>query len=258
MDYDAVIAIVQQASGLGREPAERALQATLETLAERIPDGEARQLAGRLPPEMAPWLATTTPAEGFDVDEFIRRVAEREDVDPLAAERHVRAVFAALGRALDDDELRDIASVLPAGFRPLLPRGPHLELISSDAFLQRVTEHAPVDLAGARRATEAVLETLAERIAGGEVDDLIARLPMALHEPLRRGKERSGGKATRMSLDEFLRRVAEREGVDVDTARDHAHGVLLALREAVSDDEFFDVTVQLPAEFVDQLALARH
>jgi uncharacterized protein (DUF2267 family) len=91
-----------------------------------------------------------------------------------------------------------------------------------------------------------VLETLAERIAGGEVDDLIASLPPELHPPLRKGNELSNGAARRLSLDEFLRRVAEREGVAPPLAREHARAVFATLREALPDKEFFDVTAQLP------------
>ncbi len=72
-----------------------------------------------------------------------------------------------------------------------------------------MAERAGVDIGEARRATEAVLETLAARIGGGEADDLRTRLPVALHAPLERGKNLSGGKATRMKLDAFVRRVAE-------------------------------------------------
>lgn len=49
------------------------------------------------------------------------------------------------------------------------------------AFVSRVAERAGLHVERARRAVDAVLETLAERIAGGEVDDLIARLAPALH-----------------------------------------------------------------------------
>lgn len=49
-----------------------------------------------------------------------------------------------------------------------------------DTFLQRVADRAGIPLERARVATDAVLETLAERIAGGEVDDLIARLHVSL------------------------------------------------------------------------------
>ena len=120
----------------------------------------------------------------------------------------------------------------------------------ADAFWQRVADRVGLDPDGARRASDAVLETLAERIAGGEVDDLIARLPVALHAPLKRGRERSGGRATPMSFEDFLRRVAEREGDGAAPAQTHVRAVLSTLREAVGDDEFFDVTVQLPDEYV--------
>jgi uncharacterized protein (DUF2267 family) len=52
-----------------------------------------------------------------------------------------------------------------------------------------------------------------------------------------------------MSLDDFLRRVAEREGVTPAEAREHARAVFATLREAVGEDEFRDVSVQLPLEY---------
>ena len=50
-----------------------------------------------------------------------------------------------------------------------------------------------------------LLETLAERIAAGVVEDLVARLDPLLHPPLRRGIASSGPAARRMPLAEFLR-----------------------------------------------------
>jgi uncharacterized protein (DUF2267 family) len=138
----------------------------------------------------------------------------------------------------------------------LLPRGRDVEVLGSDELVLRVADRAGLEPEDAWRATQAVLETLAERIAGGEVEDLITRLPVALHAPLRRGAERSGGPATRMSLEDFLARIAEREGVSALVAREHARAVFVALREAVGDDEFFDVTVQLPEEYDQVVARA--
>ncbi len=60
-----------------------------------------------------------------------------------------------------------LVAELPKNFSPLLLRGPKIEVISSSSFLQRVADRAGVDTEEARRATEAVLETLAMRIAGG-------------------------------------------------------------------------------------------
>jgi uncharacterized protein (DUF2267 family) len=51
-----------------------------------------------------------------------------------------------------------------------------------------------------------------------------------------------------------VQRVAEREGVDPFTARDHVRAVMLALREAVGDEEFFDIKSELPVEYEQVLA----
>jgi uncharacterized protein (DUF2267 family) len=255
VDYEAFIDVVRAAAALDRDDAERATRATLQTLAERIDRGEARDLAARLPAEVAPWIATTSPAEGFDVDEFLHRVAQREGVDESTAYGHVRAVFDALARAVGPDELEDVAAQLPKDYAPLLSRGPDVEVVPADRFLAQVAERADVDLEGARRATAAVLETLAERIPGGEVRDLMARLPIELHDPLQRGTLRNGGRAPRMSAERFRGRIAEREGVTPAVAARHARAVLTTLRETVGDDEYFDVTVQLPPDLAAALAL---
>ena len=250
-EYDRFIAAVQRKAALSRSDAERASRATLETLAERLSVGEARDLAERLPPELAPWLATDGPAEPFDVDEFIRRVAAREQVDKAAAEQHARAVFEALGRAVGDDEVDDMAAELPNDFAPLIAEaeGRFAHVMPADEFRRRVAARAALDDADALRATDAVLKTLAERISGGEVDDLISRLPVELHPPLKEGDALSNGAARRMSLDDFLRRIAEREGVTPTEAREHARAVFATLREAVGDKEFHDVSAQLPLEY---------
>jgi uncharacterized protein (DUF2267 family) len=255
MDHEAFIDVVRAAAALDRDGAERATRATLQTLAERIDRGEARALATGLPPELAPWVATTTSAERFDVDELVRRVAQREGVDEPIAYGHIRAVFDALARAVGPHELADVAAQLPKDYAALLPRGVYVEVVPADRFLAQVAERADVDLEGARRATDAVLETLAERIAGGEVRDLMARLPIELHDPLRRGSDRNGGRAQRMSAERFMQRIAEREGVTPAVARQHGRAVFAALRDAVGDDERFDVTVQLPPDLAAELAI---
>jgi uncharacterized protein (DUF2267 family) len=124
MDYDQFVNTVAQEARVGFAEAERAIRATLETLAERIAAGEARDLAGELPAEVAPWLATTTDAEGFDADEFLRRVADRTSTDVATARRYASAVFDALGRAISDKEYGDMVAELSRDYAPLLPRGP--------------------------------------------------------------------------------------------------------------------------------------
>ncbi|MEY2535888.1 MAG: hypothetical protein QOF29_3798 [bacterium] len=249
MDYAAFLELVQEGAGVDREAAERLTRATLETLAEHLARGEADDLAAELPPELAAWLHTTTAAEGFDLDEFLRRVSERAGTDLAVAERGARAVFTALAHAASPKELADIAAELGRSYGRLLARGPFGLAPTAGEFETKVAERTSLDVVAARRATEAVLETLAERIAGGEVQDLIERLPVELHPPLKMGNTLSNGEARSMSLDEFVGRVAEREGVSAGEAREHTRAVLRTLREVVGDDEFFDVTVQLPDEY---------
>ncbi len=122
MNYEQFLIVVSQHARAGFGRAELATRATLETLAERIAAGDARDLAERLPPEPGPFIATTSPAEAFDADEFVRRVAEREDVDAETAEWHVQAVFEAVARAVGEDEYEDFVAELSKDYWPLLPR----------------------------------------------------------------------------------------------------------------------------------------
>jgi uncharacterized protein (DUF2267 family) len=249
-EHDQFLVTVQQKARISREAAERAARATLQTLAERLSAGKARDLARQLPPELAPYLAPQGDAERFDVEEFLRRVADREGVDVATADVHARSVFAALRRVVKEDEIEDMAAELPKDYRALVSEaeGHFVRLMTAEEFLQRVADRAGLPPAEAPRAADAVLGTLAERIAGGEVADLIAQLPVELHAPLRDAADRDR-KASRMSLDDFVRRVADREGVDPMTAREHARAVFETLREAIDDGEYLDVTAQLPAEY---------
>src|SRR6266436_3564722 len=99
MDYEEIIEVIGRASGgLGHEAAERAAQATLQMLAERLPRGEAGHILRELPAE------------------FLDRVAKREDVDVETALLHARAVFFALGDALSPRAVAHLAGSLPHTF----------------------------------------------------------------------------------------------------------------------------------------------
>lgn len=249
MDYENFMTTVAQLAGTDQAGTERAVRATLQTLAEHLTREEARQVAGLLPAELGPWLHTGSwGAQRFDLDEFVRRVSRRAQVDLSTAQRAASAVFTALSQAIPD-EYDNLVAQLPRDFTPLLSRGPNIEAVPIVHFVSWVAEHAGLDADGARRATEAVLQTLAERIASGEVRDPMLWLPVELHDPLKRGLAESNGAARKMALDRFLLRVAKREGSDLVQAAKHARAVFAALREVIPDQELRDVTDQLPAEY---------
>jgi uncharacterized protein (DUF2267 family) len=265
VDYETFISAVQEEANASYEEAERATRATLETLGERISDGQARDIAEQLPVPLRPVIVGGRDPEPFDVGEFVRRVAEREGVDRPLARQHARAVFAALGRVVSREEIEDMRAQLPSGFGDLVvaahqqhvlgdtrtepaPAEP-VGVASVDDVYDAVAARIGLDRRGGEAATKAVLEALANRISGGEIDDVAARLPSELREPLARGKAKSRGAAKPLSLAAFVREIADLEGVDEETARDHARAVFSTLRRAISEEEYRDVVSQLPDDY---------
>jgi uncharacterized protein (DUF2267 family) len=258
VDYESFVATVEQEAHASREEAERAIHATLRTLAERLTGGETRHVAAELPPGAAEWLRDGNKAERFGLDEFVHRVAEREGVSEETAKEHAKAVFAALGRALDEQELHDMISELPKDFRELVAaaRRTHekairhrTQPIDADEFVRRVAERAGLEFDDAVLATTAVLEALGYRITKGEAEDIEAFLPRELHPPIDLGEAASGGAARRLTLEEFLDRIADLEAVRREAAREHAHAVLSTLREALPQPEARDLRSQLPKDY---------
>jgi len=250
MREDNFLQIVEREAGLTPEEARRAARATLRTLGQRITRGEADDIAAFLTGELRDLLTSAPePAERFGLEQFVRRVGELEGVDEATAYRHAQAVFVALGEAVAPQELRDMAAQLPKDFDPLLvaARRGVQRAMPQDPLSMSVAHLTSLDPAQARRAVEAVLETLAVRLSDGEVEDLIERLP-DLRPALERGLTQSR-KATRMSLDQFLERIAKVVGASRREAERHARAVFAALRRLVPDKEIYDVESELPGEY---------
>ena len=95
-------------------------------------------------------------------------------------------------------------------------------------------------------AVRATLETLGERLAGGQADHLAAQLPEEIGYYLRQGGDQES-----FELDTFYERVAEREGVDLPDAVYHSKIVMGLVNEAISDGESRDMRAQLPDEYDD-------
>jgi uncharacterized protein (DUF2267 family) len=251
VDSERFLSIVQRETGLDREAAGRGTAATLETLAERLMPGEAKTLEALLPEEVGRHLHPTRPRELFDAEEFLTRAARRAETDPATAASFVPGVFVALSRATTAARFSAMDAELPEDYDPLLARArrPAVEVLPVEEFLGRVADRAGTDFDTAELASEAVLETLAERIAGGQVEDLRKELPPEFHPALERGREHSGGQARPMSLEEFLALVAEREGTVGADPEEHARAVVVTLRDAVTEKAFHDVEAELPKEY---------
>ncbi|HTA34398.1 MAG TPA: DUF2267 domain-containing protein [Solirubrobacteraceae bacterium] len=260
--YERFTTTIEQRAGISWTQAERAARAVLETLGERISADAARELEQELPFQLSISLHSLTHgrAQSFDAKEFVRRAAAREGVDPETAQAHARAVFIALARLVRGEETAKLEQQLSQDYQWLFgvairrrrDRGAH-EIVGVELFAKRVARRTGLDADAARGATEAVLETLAERIGGGEVDDVEEQLPDELVAPLERGKASSRGRAQAMSLDEFVARSAEREGTDYAQALDHARAVFAGLRETLGDSELSGCLSELPRGYHEAL-----
>jgi uncharacterized protein (DUF2267 family) len=260
--YDRFIELVSNLASLSLPEADVAARAVIETMAEHLSDDERQLLRSRLPKAVRPWLEEPGAGEQLQHADFLYRVAEREGTvtgshDRIAlktAERHARAVFEVVRLVLRPDEVETIAERLPEEARALLrapqPRHRRRPVITADAFIDRVAKAARFDRERALRATEAVLETLGERLATGEVDDLEALLPGEFRPALELGKLHSGGRAERFDVTEFIGRVADRAGeTSHDEALDDAMFVFMTLRETLPQSELDDMLAELPPEY---------
>ncbi|MDP8971978.1 MAG: DUF2267 domain-containing protein [Actinomycetota bacterium] len=116
-----------------------------------------------------------------------------------------------------------------------------------DRFVKRVQDIGKLDSREeAERAIRATLETLKQRLAGNEPDNLAAQLPEDIANPLRG----EGGQKS-FALAEFYRRVADKEGISESHAIREARAVALVLQEAVTTGEMDDVRHQLKDEYAE-------
>jgi uncharacterized protein (DUF2267 family) len=249
MEYDQFIAVVQGSTGSDRDAAEAATRATLGILGDRLGAERARPLAARLPADLAPWLDATGVPDPFDAATFVRRLAELLYVDLTTAERYAVAVLVALARAVPDQTYRDLEAALPPEYGALLRDGTFASTVGLESFLIMVGERARTDVGTARRATEAVLETLGERITSTETERLLGELPLPLHAALKRGAAQADAATNRMPAEAFVGRVGRRAGLPPEQALECTRSVFVALRDAIADRGFFDVTVQLPGQY---------
>jgi uncharacterized protein (DUF2267 family) len=118
-------------------------------------------------------------------------------------------------------------------------------------FMQDVRERTGVDEDRAEKAVRATLNTLAQRLAGGEPHDLASQLPEELKETVELTADEGAGH--RWDADEFVAKVAAREGCSPEQAREHVRAIFAALRDAVTPGEFDDITSQLDRSYRELL-----
>lgn len=124
MQYHEFVGHVQNRARIGTTgDAVRAIHATLETLGERIDEGEAKHLAAQLPEEIGTYLEMAKTTESFELDEFFERVAKRETVDLPDSVHHARVVVDVLLEAVTPAQAAHLRAQLPGEYEKLLSAG---------------------------------------------------------------------------------------------------------------------------------------
>lgn len=106
MLHEEFVARVQELAGFTNgDEADRAIRATLATLAERLVDTEMHALAIELPPPLAEALSRGVYGGDFDLSELYDRVSRREGVALPFGVEHAQVVCRVLAEALSHDAL---------------------------------------------------------------------------------------------------------------------------------------------------------
>lgn len=122
MKYDQFIKHVQALGQLeSKQAAEKAIQATFETIVERIVGDEANHLAAQLPADLSQFLRGHEGENGqhFSLQEFYQRVSQKAGIEPVAAAVQARAVFAVLNEAVTPGEFADVKANFTADYDEL-------------------------------------------------------------------------------------------------------------------------------------------
>lgn len=116
MNFDEFTGEIQHRLELpGTGETVRAIRATLMTLGQRLPTGNAEDLAASLPIEIKWYMTGAVHEHGqrFDWHEFVDRVSETEEADPANAAYHARVIVDFVETQVPESDFRELRDALP-------------------------------------------------------------------------------------------------------------------------------------------------
>lgn len=116
MNFDEFTGTVQHRLELpGTGETVRAIRATLLTLGQRIPEGNAEDLAASLPIEIKWYLTGAVHEHGqrFDWTEFVSRVSDIEGVDRSDAAYHAQLIVDLVETTVPQSDFQQLRNQLP-------------------------------------------------------------------------------------------------------------------------------------------------
>ena len=111
---------VAERAVLSVEEAADLTRATLQTLADRLSNGEARHLAEQLPDGLPGSLPKRERIERFGLAELLRRVSKHTGLNARETAAGVRAALTTLSETVDPDVFGHVMAQLPGEFRTMI------------------------------------------------------------------------------------------------------------------------------------------
>jgi uncharacterized protein (DUF2267 family) len=120
MGYRELIKQVQHDSGFSDAESKEALDLMVESIAERLNDGERQDFASQLPTELQDIALSVEPVDDENRKDIIREFMEKENIEADHAKKQVLTTWKVLKSLISDGEIRHIKSQLPHQVAELL------------------------------------------------------------------------------------------------------------------------------------------
>lgn len=113
MGYRELIKKVQHYSGFSDAESKEALEDTVESLAMHLAEGERKDFASQLPPELQDIALSVEPTKEESRQDIIEQVMEIEGIEEDRAKKKVLSSWKALKEALTPGQIDHIKTQIP-------------------------------------------------------------------------------------------------------------------------------------------------
>jgi uncharacterized protein (DUF2267 family) len=113
MGFREMIKKVQLYSGFSDAESQEALELLVESLAERLTEGERKDFASQLPRELKEVVILAPLSPEYHKKEILEEFMEREGIDEGRAKKQILSAWKALKRSISPGEIEDIRAQLP-------------------------------------------------------------------------------------------------------------------------------------------------
>lgn len=247
-------------------PAVEAAVAVLSALLRRLTPGQAHRLVDSMPEALGPYFENVLqerdgkPVARLGRAELVAELGVRLSVTPATAESVASAVFAALRALVPQDVQANVAAQLPHDLQGLWLRGgPAVSLEAGETdhearhrFLETLGSLTTLpDGVTADDVFSAVMCAFAQRLSGGEAEDLLLGLPRTLRPLVTRCFRHPERQVETFGVDTLVARVAEHLQTSPQRARELVTAVFGAVRAVLPADQVQDAASQLPPDLRD-------